>query len=204
MSTLVPSLPEPSQLLARRERPFTAEEYHALVEAGILTEDDRVELLDGRIIAMSPIGSKHLHCVNRLNELFARRVYRAKESLARLSVQNPVRLNPHSEPEPDLVLLRPDAPQDRTPRPEDVLLLVEVADTSAAFDRAEKRPRYAAAGIAEYWLVDLEAGTVEVAREPGNDDYADIVTAERRETLTVAALPGLDALPVNEIVREGA
>ncbi len=200
MSTPVTSPPEPSRRLTRRERPFTAEEYHALAEAGILTEDDRVELLDGRIIAMSPIGAKHLHCVNRLNELFARRVYRSEKPLARISVQNPVRLSPHSEPEPDLVLLRPDAPQDRTPIPDDVLLLVEVADTSADFDRAEKRPRYAAAGIAEYWLVDLQAETVEVARTPENNDYAEITTAKPGDMLTVAVLPDLDALPVDAIL----
>lgn len=202
MSTSVTSPPEPSRRLTRRERPFTAEEYHALAEAGILTEDDRVELLDGRIIAMSPIGSKHLHCVNRLVDLFAQRLYAHDAPPARLSVQNPVRLSPHSEPEPDLVLLRPDAPQDRTPVPGDMLLLVEVADTSADFDRTEKRPRYAAAGIAEYWLVDLEAEVVEVARTPENDDYAEITTAKPGDTLTVAALPDLDALPVDAILGE--
>lgn len=204
MSTSVSSPSEPSQRLARRERPFTVEEYHALAEAGILTEDDRVELLDGRIIAMSPIGSKHLHCVNRLVDLFAQRLYAHDKPPARLSVQNPVRLGPHSEPEPDLVLLRPDAPQDRTPIPDDVLLLVEVADTSADFDRMEKRPRYAAAGIAEYWLVDLEAETVEVACTPEEDGYAEIATAGQGDTLAVAALPNLDALPVEAIVRESA
>ncbi|WP_169577908.1 Uma2 family endonuclease [Salisaeta longa] len=192
----------PSQRLMQRERPFTVEEYHALAAAGILTEDSRVELLDGRIVAMSPIGSKHLHCVNRLNELFARRLYHSGAPLARISVQNPVRLTPHSEPEPDLVLLRPDAPQDRTPIPDDVLLLIEVADTSADFDRTEKRPRYAAAGIPEYWLVDLAAETVEVARGPEAGRYTTITRATRGDTLAVEALPTLEALPVQEILQK--
>jgi len=177
-------------------------EYHALAAAGILTEDDRVELLDGRIIAMSPIGSKHLHCVNRLVDLFAQRLYAHDEPPARLSVQNPVRLNAYSEPEPDLVLLRSDAPQDRTPIPDDVLLLIEVAATSAEFDRVEKRPRYAAAGIPEYWLVDLDAEQVEVAREPKGDRYTEDATHERDDVLTVAALPGLAPIPVSDIVQE--
>jgi Uma2 family endonuclease len=200
-TTIAAPPPEPSGRLARRERLFTVNEYHALATAGILTEDDRVELLDGRIIAMSPIGSKHLHCVNRLVDLFAQRLYAHDEPPARLSVQNPVRLNAYSEPEPDLVLLRPDAPQDRTPTPDDVLLLIEVAVTSAEFDRAEKRPRYAAAGIPEYWLVDLDAEQVEVAREPEGDHYAEESTHERDDALTVAALPALDPIPVGGILQ---
>lgn len=195
-TTLLPDL----LTLAPRERPFTVDEYHRLAEAGVLTEDDRVELLDGRIITMSPIGSAHLHCVNRLVDLFAERLYTLSPRRACLSVQNPVRLSLHSEPEPDVVLLRPDASQDRTPIPDDVLLVVEVADTTLAYDRTVKQKHYAAAGIPEYWVVDLNAETVIVHRNPGDDGYGSVVTHDAEAVLTVEALPDLSALPVGRIV----
>ena len=195
-TTLLPDL----LTLAPRERPFTVDEYHRLAEAGVLTEDDRVELLDGRIITMSPIGSAHLHCVNRLNRLFTTRIYQQDPPPALVSVQNPVRLSPQSEPEPDVVLLRPDAPQDRTPIPDDVLLVVEVADTTLAYDRTVKQKHYAAAGISEYWIVDLNAATVIVHRNPGVGGYGSVVTHDAEAALTVEALPDLSVLPVSEIV----
>lgn len=201
----MPTAPLPADLLdlldlARRERPFTVEEYHILARAGILDEDDRIELLDGRLITMSPIGSKHLHCVNRLEYLFGRRLYTLPEPPARLSIQNPVRLDDRSEPEPDVVLLRPDAPQDRTPIPEDVLLLIEVADTTLAYDRNAKRPRYAAAGIPEVWIVALEEETIQVCRRPMGSDYGEIITHLRGETVAVAALPDLEPIAVDEVL----
>ncbi|MEP0546838.1 MAG: Uma2 family endonuclease [Rhodothermales bacterium] len=186
--------------LAPRERLFTAEEYHALARAGVLTEDDRVELINGRIVTMSPIGPPHLHAVNRITELFARRLYARDEPQARLSVQNSIHLGHRNEPEPDLALLRPDAPQDRVPTPEDVLLVIEVADSSAEVDRRVKRPLYAAFGIAEVWIVYLTDGYVEVCREPGDEDYVDIVRMTPGHTLTVAALPDLPGIPVADIL----
>ncbi len=195
-TTLLPDL----LTLASRERPFTVDEYHRLAEAGVLTHDDRVELLDGRIITMSPIGSAHLHCVNRLIDLFAERLYAVSPRPARLSVQNPIRLNPHSEPEPDVALLRSDAPQDRTPIPEDVLLVVEVADSTLTYDRTVKQKHYAAAGIPEYWVVDLNAATVIVHRQPQADGYGSVVTHHTEALLTIAALPDVPAIPVEQIV----
>jgi Uma2 family endonuclease len=158
--------------LATRQRPLTVEEYHRMADAGILGEDDPVELLDGRLIAMSPTGSAHLVCVNRLTDLFARRLYADDEPTAFLSIQNPLRLSDTSEPEPDLVLLRPDAPQDRTPIPDDVLLVVEVADSSVDYDRSIKAPRYAAAGVPVFWLVDLGGEFVDASDTPDGDTYA--------------------------------
>jgi Uma2 family endonuclease len=185
--------------LAPRERLFTVDEYHALARSGVLTEDDRVELLNGRIITMTPIGPPHLHTVNRLTRLFAQRVYGTEPPLARVSVQNSVRLGHRNEPEPDLALLRPDAPEDRVPIPDDVLLVVEVADSSAEIDRRVKRPLYAAAGVLELWIVYLTDGYVEVCRAPGEEDYLDIARAYPGDTLSVAALPGLPGLPVADV-----
>jgi Uma2 family endonuclease len=196
------STPADLLALAVRERPFTVEEYHLLTQAGILGEDDRIELLGGRLITMSPIGSKHLHCVNRLEYLFGRRLYTLNEPPARLSIQNPLRLDDRSEPEPDVVLLRPDAPQNRTPIPEDVLLLIEVADTTLAYDRQTKRPRYATAGVPEVWIVALEEETVQVCRRPMGNDYGELITHPRGASLTVAALPDVEPTRVDEVLGE--
>ena len=186
--------------LAPRERLFTAEEYHTLARAGVLTEDDRVELINGRIVTMTPIGPLHIHAVNRLVDLFAQRLYTRSPRPARLSVQNPVHLGHRNEPEPDLALLRADAPQDRVPTPEDVLLLVEVADSSAEIDRRVKRPLYAAAGISELWVVYLSDGYVEVCREPGTEDYTDVARMMPGDALQIAALPDLPGLPVADVL----
>lgn len=186
--------------LSTRQRPLTVEEYHRMAEAGILTEDDRVELLDGRLIAMSPIGPAHLHCVNRLTELLSRRLYTTDDPLARLSVQNPIRLSDTSEPEPDVVLLRPDAPQDRTPTPADVLLVVEVAVTSADYDRTVKTPRYAAADVPTYWLVDLEQKVVDVARDPDDDTYAERLRHRRGDMLPLPPSIDADPIPVADVL----
>lgn len=141
-----------------------------MAETGVLHPDARVELLDGRIIDMSPIGPFHGGVVKRLSRLF--------NQMARgrwlVSTQDPLRLDPYSEPQPDVMLLRP-TPDDYTnrhPGPEDVLLLIEVADTSLDLDRGEKLPAYGRAGIPEVWLVNLLEGTIEVYREPHYAGYA--------------------------------
>lgn len=188
-----------------RQHRFTVEDYHVMGRAGVFKEDDRVELIDGQIIAMTPIGQRHVACVNQLTYLFTSRVYdRGASPNVLVSVQNPVRLDAHHEPQPDVVLLRPrkDFYADGHPGPEDVLLVVEVADTSLDFDRDVKVPRYAAAGIAEVWLVALEADYVEVYRGPEPDGYAEIVRHRRGEALTVAALPAMDALAVDDALGE--
>jgi Uma2 family endonuclease len=185
--------------LTTRQRPLTVDEYHRMAEAGILSEDDRVELLDGRLIAMTPVGPVHLHCVNRLNELFARRLFGTEETRARISVQNPIRLSDTSEPEPDLALLTPDAPQDRTPVPEDLVLVVEVAVSSGDYDRDVKAPRYAAAGVPAYWVVDLEQAVVDVHRDPDGDTYAERIRYRRDDTLPLPAALTVDPIPVSTI-----
>ena len=151
-------------------RPLTVAEYQRMGEAGILGEDDRVELLEGLLAVMSPIGPRHALAVDALNELLVAAV----AGRARVRVQNPVTLDNGSEPTPDITVVRsrwPGYPA-RHPGPDDVLLLVEVADSSIRVDLGAKRAIYARAGIREYWVVDLTKDVIHVHRAPGNGRYA--------------------------------
>ena len=180
-------------------RRFTVQEYYRMATAGILSEDDRVELIDGEIVQMSPIGSRHAACVKRLNQLFSGQV----GGLALVLVQDPVRLDEHSEPEPDLALITPRADYYAAahPGPADVLLIVEVADTSAGYDRTVKATLYARAGIRQFWLVDLEREQVEVLRGPTADGYRTVHTYRRGDRLTADALPHME-IAVDAILGE--
>jgi len=168
---------------------FSVEEWHQMGEAGLFRENPRVELLDGEVIQMSPIGNRHLACVNRLTRLLVNAV----GDQAIVSVQNPVRLDDYSEPQPDVVLLLPrrDFYSSATPGAKDTVLLVEVSDTSLSWDRDRKAPRYAAAGIPTVWIVNLAAGAVLVRSGPAPDGYSDLRRAERGEILDVPGLPGV-------------
>lgn len=176
---------------------FTVEEYEQLGEAGILDENSRVELVDGRILDMTPIGTRHGSCVMRLTRLFS--AVLANEAL--LSVQNPAVVGSHSEPQPDFAVLkaRPDFYGKAHPRPPDVLLLVEVADTSLRLDRMVKLPIYAAGGVAEYWIVDLNGEVIEVHREPTGNTYAARRVATRGESINPLAFPDL-AVAVSDVL----
>jgi Uma2 family endonuclease len=181
-----------------QERRFTVDEYYRMGEAGIFGEDDRVELLDGHIYVMSPIGSEHAACVRRLNRLFQGR---AGEQVL-VSIQNPVRLGHDSEPEPDLALLHPrdDAYASEHPGPEDVIIVVEVADTSLQFDRDIKLPLYAAADLPEVWLVDLEADTIHVYRDPSDDRYTAHDTYGPDDEVDCSSLPPLTPIAASDIL----
>ena len=170
-----------------QRRWFNVDEYYRMTDAGILSPDDRVELIEGEVIRMSPIGKFHASCVNRITSLFTELVGRR----AIVSVQNPVHLNDFSEPQPDIALLKPrdDFYASRHPGPEDVLLIVEVADTSASYDRAVKMPLYAQAGIPDVWLADLPADFVGVFASPVNGRYQTVREVGRGETLTLHSLP---------------
>jgi Uma2 family endonuclease len=170
-------------------RLFTVHEYHQMAQAGILSEDDRVELIEGEIVQMAAIGSRHAACVNRLNQLFSTRV----TGRAIVSIQNPVRLSDVSEPQPDLALLRPrpDFYVAAHPAPHDILLVVEVADTSAGIDRAAKMPLYARAGIPEAWLADLQDARLEVHRQPTPQGYQQVQHLGRGASLAPEAFPDL-------------
>jgi Uma2 family endonuclease len=184
-------------MAVRQPYRFTVEDYHRMAEAGILGEDDRVELIEGEIVEMPPIGSPHGGTVKALIHLFSRAV----GDRALVSAQDPVRLSDISEPQPDLMLLRPrpDFYRNAHPTPADVLLLIEVADTSVAYDRSKKLPLYARAGIPEYWLVDLERGVLEVYRSPAGDGYAEVHELGAGARVAPASLPDAE-LDVGEIL----
>ncbi len=177
---------------------FSVVDYHRMAESGVLPAGARVELLDGQILDMSPIGPFHGGVTNFLNQTFA------TEARGRwlVSVQNPVRLDDHSEPQPDLLLLRPAADfyRRRHPQPEDVLLLVEVSDTTIGTDQEEKLPAYGRAGIPEVWLVNLNDLTVEVYREPHFTGYATKTVLRRGEVARPTACPEV-GIDVAELLR---
>lgn len=153
-------------------RQFTVVDYARMRETGILREDDRVELIDGEIYLMSPLGSLHIAIVNRLNKLLMQQVGDA----AIVSVQNAVQLNDYSEPQPDITLLSPrdDYYEHALARPDDILLLIEVADTSLVYDRDLKLPRYAASGVDEVWIIDAERRVIEQYSRPAQGQYTQI------------------------------
>ncbi len=168
-------------------RLFTVDEYHQLGATGVLAPDERVELIDGEIIQMPPIGKIHAGLVGRLLRLLQGQ---APGSFA-LWVQNPVTLPPRSEPQPDLMLLRPrgDDYLGGLPEAADVLLAIEVADTTLAYDRDVKIPLYARQGIAEAWLLNASARRLEMHRDPGADGYRTVLHPDRDAVVSPGALP---------------
>ncbi len=140
-----------------------------MAETGVLRPDVRVELLNGKIIDMSPIGPFHGGLINRLIRIYSK----LSNGRWQTSAQNPLRMDDHSEPEPDFMLLKPseDDYTSRHPRPDDVFLLIEVSDATLDFDRDEKLPAYGRAGVAEVWIADLKNGTIEVYRDPHFTGY---------------------------------
>ena len=157
--------------LAPARHRLSVDAYYKMAEAGILTEPHRVELIDGEIFDMAAIGSPHAAVTNRLARIFSRSV---SDEIALVNVQSPLRLDAHNEPQPDLMLLRPRADGYRAGHPgaADVLLLIEVSESSLAYDRGAKLPLYARFGVPEVWIVDLSDSAVEVYRAPRDGAYA--------------------------------
>lgn len=176
---------------------FTAEEFERLGEAGILRQDARLELIDGEIFEMSPIGSSHAARVNFLSMLL-NRVFGASHIIA---TQNPIRLGDFSEPQPDVSLLRrrDDYYGDGHPTPADALLVVEVADTTVIKDRTVKLPLYARVSIAEAWLVNIPEEVVEIYSDPAEGTYRRAEVFGRGEEARSHTLDGL-AVNVNELL----
>ncbi len=164
-----------------------------MIEAGVLGPADRVELLGGMIVAMSPAGPAHNHVVMRLNRLFSPCWDRAE-----IAVQGTLLIGDNDVFDPDLMLLRPrpEGYREALPRPADVLLLVEVADASLRKDRQIKLPIYAAAGIAEYWIADIEHESIEIHRAPAGERYEQLSTVRDSERATPQAIAGLSVTPV--------
>jgi Uma2 family endonuclease len=178
---------EPPELL-RRHR-LTVDEYYRMAETGVLAPDARVELIDGEIVDMAPIGSRHGSAVKRLNHL----LMEAVGSAAIVAVQDPVRLGNRSEPQPDLMLLAPRADFYEAAHPvaADVLLLVEVSDSTARYDRIIKLALYARHGIREVWIVDLDNRLMRVCRNPVGDAYTQTTETPTPGMLTPVLLPGV-------------
>lgn len=175
---------------------FTVSDYHRMAEAGILPPGVRVELLAGEIVRMSPIGRRHAAAVRRLDATFQQRL----AGRCIVQVQNPVHLDEATEPEPDVTLLRvrPDYYASAHPGAGDTLLIIEVAESSARVDREVKRRLYAAAGVPEYWVVDLDEQAIDVFTQPAGDDYASRRRAVAGEVLAPASFPDGE-LDVREI-----
>jgi len=169
---------------------FTVDEYHRMGEAGISHEDDHVELIEGEIVRMAAVGNRHIGVVNSLNRAFA---LLSISKRAVVSVQNPVVIGSDSEPEPDVILLRftEDNYRNRKPETGDVLLLVEVADSSMYYDRLTKVPLYARHGIPEVWLVDLTHDRIDVYREPSGMAFGIEVSHGHGEAISPQAFPDL-------------
>jgi Uma2 family endonuclease len=177
---------------------FSVEDYYRMAEAGVLRPGKRMELLDGRIIDMSPIGPFHGGVVGRLTRLFNR----LSQDRWLVWPQNPLRLDDHSEPEPDVMLLKPVADDytSRHPQPHDVFLLIEVSDTTLEYDREEKLPAYGRAGVAEVWIVNLQDATLEVYREPHFTGYSQQRVLREGDHAVPQAFPDV-VLDVAELLR---
>jgi Uma2 family endonuclease len=185
-------------MLAQAQHRFTVKDYYRMAETGVLKPDARVELLDGRIIDMSPIGSFHGGLVNRLIRIFGK----LSNGRWQASAQNPLRLDDHSEPEPDFMLLKP-SPDDYTSRlaePEDVFLLVEVADASLDYDREEKLPAYGRAGISEVWIVNLRDQALEIYLEPHLTGFGSKTVLRAGDKVSPQAFPDA-SVDVGELLK---
>ena len=188
MNTLAP-------LLTRRK--LTVDEYYRMADAGILGEDDRIELIDGEILDMAPIGADHINAVNDLT----RALVLAIGDHGVVSVQNPLRLDIYNEPMPDFVVFRPRPDSQRKTRytPADVLLVIEVAKTSLRFDNKVKLPKYAAAEIPEVWIIDVAKHRLHIHRDPADGAYTTTRTCTANETVALAKVPAA-IIPLDRIL----
>jgi Uma2 family endonuclease len=176
---------------------LSVSDYYRMGDAGILHEDSRVELIEGELIDMSPIGSHHAGIVTRISHLLNKKI----SDQAIVSVQNPVRLSDWSEPQPDIMLLKPrsDYYYDSHPKPSDVLVLIEVADSSIDYDRKTKLPLYARSGIQEFWIIDLNAKRLERYTQPNDTGYGQCETLDKSATAVPAGLPDV-AIDLGQIL----
>ncbi len=168
---------------------FTVLQYHLMHEAGVFAEGDRLELIDGEIREMSPIGRKHAACIIRLVRLFVQKL----DDRAMVSAQNSIRLQNNSEPQPDIAILkwRDDSYEEGLPTSEDVLLIIEVSDSTIAYDRTVKSLLYAANGIPEMWLFDVNNKIVEGYSQPSASGYKRMQRYEQNDTLAMVAFPDI-------------
>ena len=175
-----------SEALLSQHR-LSVDDYHKMGEADIFNHDERLELIEGRLIDMAPIGSDHAGKVIRFTALLSA----ALAGRALVSAQNPIRLGGDSEPQPDFTVLRhrSDFYETSHPAPQDVLLIIEVADTSVRYDREVKIPLYARHGIPEVWLLDLHSTQLEIYRQPGTEGYGEVLYPANDEAVAPVLLP---------------
>ena len=168
---------------------FTTQQYQLMHEAGFFGDSDRLELINGEVKPMSPIGRKHGACINRLVARFTQRL----GTRIVLSVQNSIRLDDNSQPQPDLAILKPrdDFYESGLPTPEDILLIIEVADSSIDYDRDVKSPLYSTAGIPEMWLFDVNQKIIEAYSQPSRFGYKQIHRYNEGDTLSIPAFPDI-------------
>jgi Uma2 family endonuclease len=183
-----PSMSSPIQHPPCRHA-YSVDDYYRMAETGILRPGDRVELIEGEIIDRAPIGSRHAAAVNRISNILKLSV----GTQAIVAIQNPVRLDRHSEPQPDIALLHPHADfyAAAHPGPADVLLIIEVADSTLRYDRDTKLPLYARHGIPEVWLVDIDNNSFTIHRTPQAAGYAHTQTLESLVRIEVPGLAGV-------------
>ena len=169
---------------------FSVKTYDLMIERGILNENDNVELLNGQIIDKMPKGTKHTSVTRFITKYF----YRIFNDEVVIQVQDPIRLNDFSEPEPDIVLAQIDENNytERHPKPEDILLIIEVSDSTLYFDRNEKGLAYSRAGIGQYLLVNVENNTIEDYRKPGDDGYGMKQTYKTGDKFSLLAFPQIE------------
>jgi Uma2 family endonuclease len=166
---------------------FTVDEYEQMVSTGLFDEDAKIELIDGAIVEMAPIGDDHVSGLNLLVD----DLYEQVRGQAIVSVQNPIRIPPYGEPQPDIALIRRAAARRGVPRIEDIILVMEIADSTIDTDRKVKLPLYAAAGIPEAWLADMKARVIERHTDPIDGNYRQVASARRGQSLASTVLPNL-------------
>ena len=176
---------------------FTVDEFYSMFDAGILDRESRLELIEGEVFEMSGPGPLHVACVNRATSVFAP----ALAGKAIVSVQNPLRLSHYTEPQPDIVLLKPREDYYASERfsPEDTFLVIEVSDTSLLHDLNRKLPLYARAGVPEVWIEDLQGGMILVYRDRIGENYGTSLVFHRGDSITPAAFPGT-AIRVDDLL----
>ena len=181
-------------------RRFTADEFYRMADAGLFGSEERVEFVEGDIVEMSPIGDRHLLCVNQASELFIL----AFAGKARVSIQNAVRLNIRNVPQSDLVLYKPRADHRQTTRPkaENCFLVLEVSESSLRYDTKVKVPIYAKTGVPEVWIEDLQNDVLLVYRDPSNNGYAAQQTFSPTESVSALAFPDI-SFPVRDLLLNG-
>jgi Uma2 family endonuclease len=166
---------------------FTTQQYHLMHEAGVFKDGDRLELINGEIKTMSPIGRKHVACIIRLDKLIQKKL----GDRVMVSTQNSIRLDDNSQPQPDLAILKPrdDFYESGLPTPSDILLIIEVADSSIDYDREVKAPLYSVAGIPEMWLFDVNKKAIEGYSQPSPLGYKQIHRYDEGDMLSMLTFP---------------